>query len=80
MLTIMGGLAEFERTLIRARTGEGRERAKGRGVRFGRPKKLTAHQQREAIEPINAGEAVAEFARNIWSGSSDNLPAKNGSH
>jgi DNA invertase Pin-like site-specific DNA recombinase len=39
MLTILGGLAEFERTLIRARTGEGRERAKARGVRFRRPKK-----------------------------------------
>ena len=36
-LTILGGLAEFERTLIRARTGEGRERAKAKGVRFGRP-------------------------------------------
>jgi hypothetical protein len=27
MLTVLGGLAEFERTLIKARTGEGRERA-----------------------------------------------------
>jgi hypothetical protein len=60
---ILGGLAEFERTLIRARTGEGRERAKARGVRFGRPKKLSAHQRREAIDRINAGEAVAEVAR-----------------
>jgi DNA invertase Pin-like site-specific DNA recombinase len=41
MLTILGGIAEFERTLIRARTGEGRERAKVRGVRFGRPLKLS---------------------------------------
>src|SRR5271154_7409858 len=32
MLTVLGGLAEFERDLIRARTGEGRERAKARGV------------------------------------------------
>jgi DNA invertase Pin-like site-specific DNA recombinase len=63
MLTILGGLAEFERTLIRARTGEGRERAKARGVRFGRPKKLSAHQRREALDRINAGEAVAEVAR-----------------
>jgi DNA invertase Pin-like site-specific DNA recombinase len=63
MLTILGGLAEFERTLIRSRTGEGRERAKARGVRFGRPKKLSVHQRREAIERINAGEAVAEVAR-----------------
>jgi DNA invertase Pin-like site-specific DNA recombinase len=37
MLTVLGGLAEFERELIRARTGEGRERARARGVRFGRP-------------------------------------------
>jgi DNA invertase Pin-like site-specific DNA recombinase len=63
MLTILGGLAEFERTLIRARTGEGRERAKARGVRFGRPKKLSAHQRHEAIARINAGEAVADVAR-----------------
>src|SRR5690242_20288747 len=31
MLTVLGGLAEFERELIRARTAEGRERAKARG-------------------------------------------------
>jgi len=37
MLTILGGLAEFERELILARTGDGRKRAKARGVRFGRP-------------------------------------------
>jgi DNA invertase Pin-like site-specific DNA recombinase len=63
MLTILGGLAEFERTLIRTRTGEGRERAKARGVRFGRPKKLSPHQRREAMDRIAAGEAVAEVAR-----------------
>jgi DNA invertase Pin-like site-specific DNA recombinase len=61
MLTLLGGLAEFERTLTR--TGDGRERAKARGVRFGRPKKLSAHQRREAMDRINAGEAVAEVAR-----------------
>jgi DNA invertase Pin-like site-specific DNA recombinase len=31
MLTVLGGLAEFEPTLIKARTGEGQERARGRG-------------------------------------------------
>jgi len=45
MLTVLGGLAEFERELIRARTGEGRKRAKERGVRFGRPRKMTPHQR-----------------------------------
>jgi DNA invertase Pin-like site-specific DNA recombinase len=50
MLTILGGLAEFERELIRARTGNGRERAKAKGVRFGRKPKLTLHQRREALQ------------------------------
>ena len=63
MLTVLGGLAEFERELIRARTGEGRERAKARGVRFGRPRKLSPHQRREAIERINTGEPIADLAR-----------------
>jgi DNA invertase Pin-like site-specific DNA recombinase len=49
MLTVLGGLAEFERELIRARTGEGRERAKARGQSLGRPLKLTPHQRSEAI-------------------------------
>src|SRR5271168_691624 len=49
MLTVLGGLAEFERDLIRTRTGEGRERAKAHGVQLGRKPKLTPHQQQEAI-------------------------------
>jgi DNA invertase Pin-like site-specific DNA recombinase len=63
MLTVLGGLAEFERELIRARTGEGRERAKARGVRLGRKPKLTAHQRQEALVRREAGEALTEIAR-----------------
>ena len=64
MLTVLGGLAEFERDLIRARTGEGRERAKARGVRMGRPPKLTPHQRREAIRRRDRdGETLADIAR-----------------
>jgi DNA invertase Pin-like site-specific DNA recombinase len=63
MLTVLGGLAEFERELIRARTGEGRERAKARGVHMGRPPKLTPHQKKEALKRRNAGEATREIAR-----------------
>jgi DNA invertase Pin-like site-specific DNA recombinase len=63
MVTVLGGLAEFERELIRARTGEGRKRAKERGVRFGRPQKLTHDQRQEAIKRIAAGEAQADIAR-----------------
>jgi DNA invertase Pin-like site-specific DNA recombinase len=64
MLTVLGGLAEFERDLIRARTGEGRERAKARGVKLGRKPKLTEHQRREAIRRRDIdGETVREIAR-----------------
>ena len=58
MLTVLGGLAEFERELIRARTGEGRARAKARGVKLGRKPKLTPHQQREAIAAAKLGEPL----------------------
>jgi DNA invertase Pin-like site-specific DNA recombinase len=63
MLTVVGGLAEFERELIRARTGEGRERAKARGVKMGRKPKLTPHQMHEAIKRRDTGEPVREIAR-----------------
>jgi DNA invertase Pin-like site-specific DNA recombinase len=63
MLTVLGGLAEFERELIRARTGEGRKRAMARGVKFGRPRKLTPHQRQEAIRRLEAGETQADIAR-----------------
>jgi DNA invertase Pin-like site-specific DNA recombinase len=64
MLTVLGGLAEFERELIRARTGEGRERAKAKGVKMGRKPKLTGHQKREAIKRRDHGEeTLAEIGR-----------------
>jgi DNA invertase Pin-like site-specific DNA recombinase len=64
MLTVLGGLAEFERDLIRARTGEGRERAKARGVHMGRPHKLTPHQRKEAIKRRERGEeSLTEIGR-----------------
>jgi DNA invertase Pin-like site-specific DNA recombinase len=63
MLTVLGGLAEFERELIRARTDDGRKRAKARGVRFGRPLKLTAHQRKEAIQRLAEGAVQADLAR-----------------
>ena len=47
----------------RARTGEGRERAKGRGRAVRRPLKLSPHQRREAIERLDAGDAVVDVAR-----------------
>jgi DNA invertase Pin-like site-specific DNA recombinase len=63
MLTVLGGLAEFERELIRARTDEGRKRAQARGVRFGRKPKLTLHQMQETKARREAGEALTAIAR-----------------
>jgi DNA invertase Pin-like site-specific DNA recombinase len=63
MLTVLGGLAEFERELIKARTSEGRTRAKARGVHMGRPSKLTPNQRREAIARLDAGESQSDVAR-----------------
>jgi DNA invertase Pin-like site-specific DNA recombinase len=64
MLTVLGGLAEFERDLIGTRTSEGREGAKARGVKLGRKPKMTADQKREAIRRRDHdGEPVREIAR-----------------
>ena len=63
MLTVLVGLAEFERELIRARTGEGRARAVACGVKMGRKPKLTTHQQKEALRRRDQGEPVREIAR-----------------
>src|ERR1700723_250261 len=63
MLTVLGGLAEFERELIKSRTGEGRARAKARGQSLGRPFKLTPHQRSEAIRRRDRGESLTDIAR-----------------
>jgi hypothetical protein len=64
ILTVLGGLAEFERHLIIARTSEGRKRARAHGVLFGRPPKLTPHQRREAIARRDTGdETLTDIAR-----------------
>lgn len=56
MLTVLGGLAEFERELILSRMSEGRERAKARGVKLGRKPKLTDHQRLETIRRRDQGD------------------------
>jgi DNA invertase Pin-like site-specific DNA recombinase len=63
MVTVLGGLAEFERSLIKARTDVGIKRAREAGIRFGRPPKLTRHQQDHAIKLLDAGEPQSAVAR-----------------
>jgi DNA invertase Pin-like site-specific DNA recombinase len=63
VLTVFAGIAEFERALIHDRTGAGRAAARARGVRFGRPPKLTTEQVIVAQRLIDEGTAVRETAR-----------------
>jgi DNA invertase Pin-like site-specific DNA recombinase len=63
MLAIMGGIAEFERSLIRQRCDAGIARAKAKGTKFGRPTVLDAGQRRKLAERYAAGETMAELAR-----------------
>lgn len=63
MLTVLAGLAEFERELIHTRTSEGRKRAQADGVKMGRPPKLDPFQQREALKRLKAGEGSAAIGR-----------------
>jgi DNA invertase Pin-like site-specific DNA recombinase len=57
LLTVLGGLADFERDLIKARTGEGRRRA------LGRRSSLTPHQQQEVLRRRAEGESLTELAK-----------------
>src|SRR5215469_2333945 len=63
MITILAGLATFERHLIKARTDEGRKRAQARGVKFGRPMKLSRYQIDEALARREAGENLTDIGR-----------------
>jgi DNA invertase Pin-like site-specific DNA recombinase len=63
IMTIFAGIAEFERDLIRERTGAGRADAQKRGVRFGRPKKMNEQQRVLATRLIKEGKSVSEVAR-----------------
>ena len=61
--TLLAGIAEFERELIRERTGDGRRRAMAAGVKFGRKRKLSDYQRAEAIKRRAAGETLTSIAK-----------------
>jgi DNA invertase Pin-like site-specific DNA recombinase len=74
---VLGGLAEFERELIRSRTGEGRARAVARGLKIGRKPKLTAHRRKESIRISDQDESAYDIARshNVHNGTISRLAA-----
>ena len=63
IIAVLGALAEFERSMILARTADGRKRAMDRGVRFGRKPKLSQFQIAEAVARRANGEALADIGR-----------------
>lgn len=74
ILHVMGALAEFERSLIVERTRGGIDAARRRGVKVGRPRKLTDHQLAHARVLLDVGTetraGVAELlgvdAKTLW--------------
>lgn len=63
LATMLAAIAQFERSLIAERTGEGRKRAQANGVKFGRKPKLSEFQRQEALKRRAAGETLAEIAK-----------------
>lgn len=63
VMTVFGGIAEFERALILLRTQEGREAAQARGVAFGRPSKLREDQKEVARDLVKNGQSISAVAR-----------------
>ena len=61
--TLLAAIAEFERDLIRERTGDGRRRAMAKGIKFGRKPKLSEYQRQEALKRREAGETLASIAK-----------------
>jgi DNA invertase Pin-like site-specific DNA recombinase len=65
IMTIFAGIAEFERELIKERTVLGRQLAKTRGVRFGRPTKLNSEQQKLVLRLLEEGSSVKTIAQTL---------------
>jgi DNA invertase Pin-like site-specific DNA recombinase len=62
VLTVLAGIAEFERKLIRARTEAGIQRARENKVQFGRKPRLNAQQKLLIAELHGRGQSMADIA------------------
>lgn len=63
VLAVLGIAAKWERARLKERTASGRAHAQAQGVKFGRKNLLTAHQQKEIIDRLAAGEPQRAIAR-----------------
>ena len=66
MMQMLGSFAEFERSMVRERTRAGLVAARDRGVKVGRPAKLSLHQQQEIIRTVRAGSKTAADAARVF--------------
>jgi len=66
MMQMLGSFAEFERSMVRERTRAGLAAARDRGVKVGRPAKLSPHQQQEIIRTVRAGSKTAADAARLF--------------
>jgi DNA invertase Pin-like site-specific DNA recombinase len=66
LMQMLGSFAEFERSMVRERTGAGLAAARDRGARLGRPAKLSAHQQQEVIKAVRDGSKTAADAARLF--------------
>jgi DNA invertase Pin-like site-specific DNA recombinase len=63
IIAVLGALAEFERSMILARTMDGRKRAMDRGVKFSRKPKLSQFQIVEALARRANGEPLTDIGK-----------------
>jgi DNA invertase Pin-like site-specific DNA recombinase len=63
LFDILRALAEFERSLIKSRTSEGRVKANANWIKFARKPTLNHHQKLEAINRRDNGEILADIAK-----------------
>ena len=62
MITVLAGVATFERHLIQVRTSEGRARAVANGVKLGPKRKLSPAQEQVARDLRLAGKSLSDIA------------------
>ncbi|MBN3848828.1 recombinase family protein [Paraburkholderia sp. Ac-20342] len=66
VLTVFGGMAEFERSLIVERTSTGRAAAKAHGTKFGRKPKLAPPQLKHIYQLVDEGKASRQEIADLF--------------